>query len=120
MLTACSGGGKDTADTALTSAAPDYSEVQALFNRNCVNCHGAGGQMEALLLTDPESYDAIVGVASTAGMALIEPGDPDSSYLLHKISNTHLDVGGNGDPMPPPYGLAGTDLDLMSSWILSL
>lgn len=119
LLAACAGTKDTGGDTAPGVTGAPFADVQAMFDRNCVSCHVTGGSMEQLLLTSGDSYDAIVGVDSIAvpGVKRVEPGDHTASYIYLKISGTHADVGGTGDPMPPPYGLAGTDLDTMSSWI---
>ena len=51
-------------------------------------------------------------------MDLIEPLDPPRSYLWHKINGTHLDVGGEGDLMPPGI-FDGDTLALIEDWILA-
>jgi len=60
---------------------------------------------------------------------LIEPGDPEASYLWHKLCGTHLDVGGEGEAMPRAfsfsegsgtvwnYPLDRADLELIELWI---
>ena len=61
----------------------------------------------ALLLTavacsPPESYDVVIAngrvVDPETGLAYIEPGSLELSYLWHKVDNTHLSVpGGAGE-----------------------
>ena len=34
------------------------------------------------------------------GMSLIEPFEPEASYIWHKLESTHQDVGGQGATMP--------------------
>jgi hypothetical protein len=51
-------------------------------------------------------------------MNQIEPGDPDKSYLLRKVSGTQLDAGGTGGRMPlgrPP--LSADELATLRRWI---
>jgi hypothetical protein len=47
-------------------------------------------------------YDAMVGVPSqqAPGLNMIEPGDPEKSYLVLKLRGTHGQSGGGGARMP--------------------
>lgn len=65
--------------------APDSSGRPA-----CTNCHtDAGGRVPSagLNLRSGASYANLVGVASRErpGVARVAPGDPENSYLIHKI-----------------------------------
>ena len=66
------------------------------------------------------AYSAIVNVQSNEAptMDRIEPFDSAYSYLWHKISGTHLSVGGSGAQMPlgGPYLDADT-LAGVQGWI---
>ena len=82
------------------------------------DCHtgGSGG----LKMGDVDAaYAGLVGVMSTESpLKRVEPGSAEASYLWHKVSATHLDVGGSGKAMPlgaPP--LAQETLDLLKEWI---
>jgi hypothetical protein len=101
----------------------DYAtQIQPIWNARCT-CHlqGMSGTMEATTLTlNPEfSHDELVGTPAVAvpTMARIEPGDPDASYLWHKIHDTQLGVGGGGTEMPPGETLAPADVELIEHWI---
>ncbi len=51
-------------------------------------------------------------------MNRVTPGQPDNSYLVHKVQNTHLDVGGSGFQMPIGRSpLTQTEIDLIRAWI---
>lgn len=83
-------------------------------------CHvgGSGG----LSMPDMQTaYDNLVGAASgdVPGMNRVEPGDPENSYMFHKVSGTQGDVGGAGGQMPLG-GPALSDADIMAieEWIL--
>lgn len=101
------------------------SDIQPIFTANCAfaGCHGntntqpTGKPME---LTAGQAYANIVSVSAfeLAAMNRIEPGDPDDSYLIHKIQGTQASVGGSGSQMP----LGGTPLDaatiqLIRMWV---
>lgn len=102
----------------LTSA-----EVQAVVDLQCLtSCHSGPSPSDGLNLED---INDVVGVGSKdlPGMALIEPGDTGSSYIWHKINDTHLIVGGAGNRMPSePFGnpavpLTGEELATFQDWI---
>ena len=72
-----------------------------------------------LVLEPGLSYDELVGVNAVQlpSMPLVDPGNPDNSYLMYKLTDTYQDVGGTGDEMPPGLTLAGNDLDPIRLWI---
>ncbi len=104
----------------------DYdADIQPLWTANC-SCHlqGMDGTMTSpyLTLNEGSSLGELVGVDSTQvpGTARVAAGDPENSYLWHKLNNTHLDIGGSGTVMPPAGALAQGDLDKVEAWINSL
>jgi hypothetical protein len=42
-----------------------------------------------------------VASVQAPGLALVEPGDPQASYLVQKLRGTAASVGGFGNVMPP-------------------
>jgi hypothetical protein len=64
-------------------------------------CHAnaADTPLHELVLED-DAYEVLLGQAVGANLAYVEPGDPEASYLVHKIDGTQLDVGGSGSAMP--------------------
>ncbi|MCX4247218.1 hypothetical protein [Paraliomyxa miuraensis] len=94
-------------------------DVYPIIDANC-SCHVGGGPGMLQMPDAATAYGNLVDVPS-ANMAndqdRIEPGDPDASFLWHKINDTQGP--GEGGPMPamaPP--LAQVDLDLIEQWIL--
>lgn len=101
----------------------------------CVGCHGGTVQsvpdpctlpvVEAGKLLDftaGQGYASIVDKPSqqVPGMDLVEPGDPDQSYLVHKVEGTHTGpgVGGCGGQMPLGGGsLDAWEITLIRDWI---
>lgn len=81
-------------------------------------CHTVG--LGGLTMTDATaSYEHLVDVvAFQAPMKLVKPGDPDNSYLLHKLRGTQAAVGGSGVQMPMKGELLSQDkVDLVAQWI---
>ena len=80
---------------------------------SCSGCHSASATFP------PMNYDDLVDQDSMqlSSMKLIAPSDPENSYLLHKISGTHLEVGGSGSQMPIGPELSYDDIALVDAWI---
>ena len=99
----------------------DYvTDIQPIWDLKCISCHVAGGSAAAgPILTSDKSYAAIVGVQSpTVAADLVAPGDPDASYLWHKLNGTQADVpGGGGSPMPLGAPLSADELAAIEQWI---
>ncbi len=75
---------------------PTFASIQnEIFNTTdssgrlaCINCHNAAGAaFNGLNLTGASAYANLVGVASRQRPTLVRvvPGDPDGSYLVHKL-----------------------------------
>ena len=73
-----------------------------VFGAICINCHVPGGAGDFMFLdTEEHTYQSLVDMPSLENPALdrVEPGDPEASYVVHKIEG-RADIA--GDPMPPP------------------
>ena len=71
-----------------------YHDIQEyIFDKSCANsvCHAAPANAGSLSLTYGLSYEDLVGrvpqnpAAAAAGMKLVDPGNPDNSFLLTKL-----------------------------------
>jgi hypothetical protein len=97
------------------------AQVQPIFTSNCAlsGCHAGSNPAQGMNLSDGQAYANIVNVQSNESSLLrVKPGEPDESYLVHKIQGTQGSVGGSGGQMP----LGGTPLtqaqiDLIREWI---
>src|SRR4051812_26332486 len=75
-----------------SSAPPSYQEVQELFGNSCAvgtsSCHTPGG-MGHLDLSATAWYASTVRARSSevGRLSLVEPGHPESSYLMLKLAN---------------------------------
>lgn len=82
----------------------DYeSQVQTLFIQRCTPCHTGGGTSGGLNLNPGVSYSNIydnLANNTLPQLDLVEPGDPERSFLYKKINCTNL----NSVPQTP-YGL---------------
>ena len=79
-------------------------DIQPIFNRNCVSCHG--GQAGLYL----DSYDHVMA-GSGRGRVVI-PGDPQASELVQRIT-------GASQPRMPMGGapLPASDIDAIVTWV---
>jgi mono/diheme cytochrome c family protein len=89
------------------AATPEVSfakEIQPIFTASCARagCHAGSRAAQGMDLSDGQAIANIVGVPSDEASDLnrIEPGDPEKSYLLHKVLGTQRTVGGSGSRMP--------------------
>lgn len=85
--------------------------------------HGQTGGARGLLdmSTAKLAYDNTVNVPSkqqAEGMPLINPCRSSESYLWHKIAGSQVEVGGQGNQMPPSEPRASQEqLEVVAKWI---
>jgi cytochrome c553 len=107
---------------------PTYSSIQQeIFNTTdssgrlaCINCHTDAGRTPAggLVLLDGRSYQALVGQPSRfkAGAILVVPGDPDTSYMIHKLDGA-ADIAGARMPRGTGPFLTSGQMQIIRRWI---
>jgi hypothetical protein len=105
---------------------PTFASVQAQIfestdnagRRACTTCHTNIGRSPAagLNLTHDVAYANLVSAASTrkSGATLVVPGNPDASYIVHKIEGTS-DTGARM-PLGGPY-LTDGQIIILKRWI---
>ncbi|RKU27714.1 hypothetical protein C6497_10855 [Candidatus Poribacteria bacterium] len=102
-----------------------YHAIQEyVFDRSCANsaCHAAPTNIAGLNLTYANSYEEIVGEvpenpnAAAAGMKLVDPGNPENSFLLTKLISPIARE--HGARMPLGSGvLHDGKIDAIRKWI---
>lgn len=98
-----------------------FSQIQReIFTPTCAKagCHAASTAQEGLILDAGRSYSLLVGHAASEQSALdrVQPGSPESSYLILKLRG---DPSITGQRMPqdgPPY-LTAEQIDGIAGWI---
>ncbi len=105
-------------------AADTFRELQTkIFNQSCLSssCHSSAGKAGDLVLEEGLAYDSLVGVrsstpsAAAAGLMRIDPGHPERSFLLTKLTGPGPD---QGDLMPRGMsGLQGIEIDALRAWV---
>lgn len=79
----------------------DYeTEIQTIFNNNCISCHGNSGGLSL------DSYASLM-TGGNSGSVIIS-GDHSNSLLWEKINNGQ---------MPPNGQLSSSNIDLIAAWI---
>lgn len=101
-------------------APPTLGLLQSdIFTPKCSGCHsGVGSTLPGVQnLTDGNTYASVVGVASIEQSSLmrIQPGDPDNSYLVHKVEGGPAIT---GVQMPAAGGLlTQTQIGWILAWV---
>jgi hypothetical protein len=107
---------------------PTFSSIQhEIFNTTdsngrvaCTTCHTDNGRIPAggLVLVEGRSYQNLVGASSRLkpGATLVIPGDPDGSYMVHKLEGASDIV---GERMPRTGGpfLTSGQMQIIRRWI---
>ncbi len=95
-----------------------FSEVSAILARECVMCHQPYDAKGDLTLHPAGAWASLVEVGSSqVDMLLVTPGNLEQSYLYHKLTDTHTEVGGSGDKMPFDAALTAEQLATIRAWI---
>src|SRR5690606_13581061 len=98
---------------AFAPPAEGLEAAQAIFDESCTLCHDASDDTLNL-----EDASALIGKPSTIGKPLIDPGNPNGSYLYLKMVGAE---GIEGESMPMGDDpLPVEQLTAVQTWIASL
>jgi hypothetical protein len=114
LLVGCAGSGEGLDENGRPVEQDDGSELSANFDSIqanvltplCTTCHSGAAAPLGLRLDEGASYALLVNAPSTEVPSLlrVNPGNPDSSYLIQKLEGTAA-VGARmplgGSPLPP-------------------
>jgi len=120
VLASCAGNGPAPCGTGT-----EFSNIQCnIFNVSCLSggCHNATDQAGSLVLTpQAESCQQLVNhvsanpVAAVMGLLRVEPGQPNNSFLITKLTGPGA---GEGGQMPLNAAmLPQSQIDMISQWI---
>ena len=89
-------------DAASSEASPLYTEVESILVRSCAfeRCHSGaivGGALDLSRGSDHHAALVAIEACEYDRMARVEPGDPDASWLMVKLT---ADFRGPEDPYP--------------------
>ena len=96
----------------------DFQSIQDnVFTPICSPCHSGASAPEGLQLDAAHSYNLLVGVPSQEVPTLdrVKPGDPNSSYIIIKLTNGPGIVGQQMPRGEPP--LPQATIDVIKQWI---
>lgn len=108
----------------------EYSTYHAIqeyiFDKSCANsaCHAAPTNIAGLDLTYTSSYEGIVGqvpenpAAFASGMKLVDPGNPENSFLLTKLISPIAQEHGTRMPLGNSV-LHDGKIDAIRKWIVA-
>ena len=138
LLTGCAGDGGDGGGGGPQpcqpqvdpAAAPRFaSNIQPIYDRSCSfpSCHSSVAPQEALDLSPGRAYPDTVGkrAMQRPDLQLVDPGDPDDSYLLKKvrgdpdIAGVLMPQGCPGTPLAGAQCLTADEIDAIATWILA-
>jgi mono/diheme cytochrome c family protein len=95
------------------------AQVQPFLNFQCVACHLTGAESGGLNLEPGKTRDELLEESDGAPIPRVTPGDPEASYIVHKLRGTHLEVGGSGSLMPQGATSVSEELlALVERWVL--
>jgi hypothetical protein len=123
MIAGCAGNGEGLdengrpIDENPPPADDDFTVIQdTIFTPICTVCHAGAQAPLGLRLDEGESYAMLVDVPSVEVPALLRvaPGDPEGSYIVHKIEGSAA-IGGQMPLGGPP--LDAGQIDLIRQWI---
>lgn len=107
---------------------PTFSSIQRdIFHAadssgrpSCATCHNPTGiafRAVGLDLSSATAYASLVGVPSREkpGLLRVAPGDPENSYIIHKLEG-RADIIGERMPQSGPY-LTDGQVSIIKRWI---
>lgn len=108
-----------TAESGGGGAVSFKADVRPILARRCAVCHITGAEPGNISLVPQRAFEQIVGVPSVqSSLNRVEAGQPEKSYLLHKLAGTHIKVGGEGSQMPYLSApLSEEQLEVIRIWI---
>jgi hypothetical protein len=119
-LSSLTGPTPDLAPTFSSIAANIFEASDSSGRLACVQCHNANGAPFAanLNLQPGVAYGQLVGRSSTErpGLMRVAPGDPDASYLVHKLEG-QADIVGVRMPRGTGPFLSDGQMAVIRRWI---
>jgi hypothetical protein len=95
------------------------AHLEPLVIAHCLGCHESEEPKAKLVLGPGEGYGQLVGRRSVQmpKMALVEPGDPDASYLWLKLQHRAPEGRGMPRTLTGTKKLRPAELELYRRWI---
>jgi hypothetical protein len=97
-----------------------FESTDSAGRQACTPCHTSTGRNPAggMNLNHDTAYDQLVNapVRAKAGAIRVMPGDPDNSYLIHKLEG-RSDIDGRRMPLNGPPFLTDGQILIIRRWI---
>ena len=99
------------------------TDVQSIFTAHCASngCHGGPSPKEDMSLEVGEAHANLVGVEANQcvdGRLRVDPGTPDDSYLIHKLTAVDICAGVQMPSVGGPSGdLDADQIATIAAWI---
>ena len=94
-----------------------FSSIQSqVFASRCYLCHGSSRREQNLDLQNNGHANIVNRQSTETSLLLVSPGNPDQSYLVHKIEGR---AGIVGTRMPPGGTLTSDQIAIIRQWIQS-
>jgi hypothetical protein len=97
-----------------------FQTTDSAGRTRCLNCHTSTGRNPSggLNLNPDVAYQQLVNAASIGkpGAIRVIPGDPDNSYLVHKLEGA-ADIVGRRMPLNSPTFLTDGQIKIIRRWI---
>ena len=98
------------------SASSDGGAAESILAESCGSCHASSLKPT---LSEKLCENTVDVMATQVDMPFITAGDPENSYLLHKLKGTAGSVGGVASVMPPTGALSEADIQAVEDWIVA-
>lgn len=105
---------------AVSQAPRSYkTDVEPIFVKECSDCHGGERPKKGLDLSADKGFANLVGKRSTEvpELLLVAPGDPENSYLWHKLQHTAKEGKGMPRGVFSSRKLPEKELQVIRQWI---
>lgn len=95
------------------------ADVEPIVVKECGDCHGGDRPKKGLDLSAGKGYGNLVGRKSSEvpELSLVAPGDPDNSYLWHKLQHTAKEGKGMPRTIFSARKLPPEQLERIREWI---
>lgn len=95
------------------------AEVEPIFVKECGECHGGERPKKGLDLSAGKGFANLVGKKSVEvpELLLVAPGDPEGSYLWHKLQHTAKEGKGMPRGIFSSRKLTDAELKVIREWI---
>jgi hypothetical protein len=113
---ACGGSSSSPTSPSSTTLGATFSSIQSqIFSPRCFGCHGSARREQNLDLQNNGHANLVNRQSTQVSLLLVSPGNPDQSYLVHKIDGR---AGIQGVRMPQlAAALSATEIATIRQWI---